>query len=68
MSAFAYRQRYELPHGFAVEFTLDGPMLQCVWEPDLPKGKRAKQLRQPYREARNRFIASLGVAALVVEV
>lgn len=68
MSPFAYRQRYELPHGYAVEFTLDGQRLECAWEPDLPKGKRAKQLRGPYREARGKFITSLGVTTLVVEI
>lgn len=68
MSAFAYRQSYPLRDGFAVEFSLDGPRLEAAWSPSIPKGKQAKKLLPLYRSARGRFIASLAVATLVVEI
>lgn len=65
---FAYRRTYPLRHGFAVTFSLDGLQLQAEWSPDLPQGRQARKLVKGYRLARHRFIASLGVNALVVEL
>ena len=69
-ASFAYRQNYALPHGFSVEFTLDGLRLECAWSPGIPKGKRARQLLPNYRQARDSFLASLsdGAAIAVIEL
>lgn len=68
MSGFAYSRSYDLPDGFTVEFTLDGLQLDCAWSPSPPKGRRAKRIRPHYRKARNDFIKSLDIPALVVEL
>jgi hypothetical protein len=68
MSAFAYSQRYDLPHGYTIEFTLDGLRLECSWSPRMPTGKLARKIHPAYRTARDRFVASLGVPAVVVEI
>ena len=68
MTYIAYRQSYDLPDGFRVEFTLDGMNLECAWSPSVPKGRSAKRLHRHYQAARHQFIASLGIPALVVEL
>ena len=68
MTSLAYRKTYDLQDGYSVEFTLDGLSLQCAWSPAVPKGKAARRLHPRYQVARNEFIASLGVPALVVEL
>jgi hypothetical protein len=68
MIDLSYRQSYPLPFGFQVEFSLDGGHLQAAWSPHMPKGKQFEKLLPAYREARGRFIASLGISAMVVEI
>lgn len=72
MTPFAYRKAYPLPGGFALEFSFDNGRLACEWSPDLPKGRHAKRLLPHYRNARDKFLASLsadlGVNVAVVEV
>ena len=60
--------RYNLGCGYAVEFTLHQGRLNCVWDPTLPDGKRARQLLPQYRNARDAFLASLGINIMVVEL
>lgn len=64
----AYSRSYDLPDGYSVKFSLDGMQLECTWSPSPPSGKWAKKIRPHYREARNDFINSLGIPALVVEI
>lgn len=68
MTSFAYTQSYPLRDGYSVEFTLDGSQLNVTWSPCVPHSKQAKRLRTPYREARGKFIASLGIPAAVIEI
>lgn len=63
----AYRRTCELPHGFKVEFILDGSRFDAKWSPASPTGKRAKQLLPHYRRERNAFLQSLGMGVLVIE-
>lgn len=66
-SPFAYRQSYPLRDGYSVSFNLDGLRLTAEWSPDVPRGKQARKLLRHYRSARGRFIASLGIPAMVIE-
>ena len=68
MSAFSYVQSYKLPRGYEIELSLDGGRLECRWSPDVPRGQRARKLLPAYRDARDKFIRSLGVNTLVVEI
>ena len=68
MKSFPYSQRYQLPRGYEIEFTLDGSSFGCAWSPRVPTGKMAKKLTPAYREARNSFLASLGVPTMVIEL
>ena len=63
----SYRRTCALPHGFSVEFILDGSNFDAKWSPAMPKGKRAKQVLPHYRRERNAFLASLGMGVLVIE-
>lgn len=62
-----YRRTCDLPHGFKVEFVLDGSNFVARWSPALPKGKRARQLLPHYRRERNAFLQSLDMGILVIE-
>jgi hypothetical protein len=64
----AYRRTYPMPHGFTVEFVLDGLRLECEWSPRMPRGKQARRVLAHYQAARNEFLASLGVPMLVVDL
>lgn len=67
--SLAYRRRYPLRPGLAVEFIMDGGKLDVHWLPKCPKNNRvSRKLLRRYRNARNDFLASLGVNALVIEV
>lgn len=67
--SLAYRRRYPLRPGLAVEFVMDGGKLDVHWLPKCPKHNRvSRKLLRRYRNARNDFLASLGVNALVIEV
>lgn len=68
MTALAYRRVYRLPRGYTVEFSLDGGRLGCARSPDVPTAREFKRLLPAYREARNQFVASLGLRVAVVEV
>ncbi len=67
LSVLDYRQSYELPLGFTVEFFLDDGVFQCAWAPDMPTGLR-EELLEPYRAARAEFLASLSTPVMVVEI
>lgn len=62
-----YRRTCQLPHGFKVEFILDGSRFDAKWSPTMPKGKRAKQILPHYRRERNAFLGSLGLGIMVIE-
>ena len=68
MTSLAYRQTYQLSERYSVEFILDGSHFECSWSPSQPKVRKARRLLPAYRTARNDFLASLGVNALVVEL
>lgn len=68
MTPLAYRKSYPLPGGFAVEFSLSDGRLECEWSPSLPRGNRAKKMLPHYRDARNDFLASLGMNLAVIEL
>ena len=68
MTPLAYRKSYPLPGGYAVAFSLNNGQLECEWSPHLPRGKRAKKLLPHYRDARNEFLASLGMNVAVIEL
>lgn len=64
----AYRQTYPLGRGYSVEFVLDGPSLSVNWLPVMPPPKIGRKLLPRYRAQRNRFIASLGVRCVVIDL
>jgi hypothetical protein len=68
MTSFGYVRTYSLPRGYEIELSLDNGRLECRWSPDVPRGQRARRLLPFYREARDKFIISLGVNTLVIEL
>jgi hypothetical protein len=58
MSAF-HSPPYDLGRGFSVEFTWRDDRFDAVWSPDMPYGKRARQLMPAYQRARHRFLTAL---------
>lgn len=68
MSALAYCRSYQLPAGYTLKICLDGGQLECEWAPKLPTGTRARKLLPHYRNARNDFLASLGLNIAVFEL
>lgn len=69
MTDLVYSRTYPLPSGLTVEFALDNGRLEARWSPRCPKpAKVSRKLLHAYRDARNDFIASLGVNTLVVEL
>lgn len=64
----AYCRTYPLPKGRSVEFVLEGGALSAQWLPRVPSGTLARKLLPHYREARNDFLASIGVPMLVIEL
>lgn len=62
-----YRRTSKLPHGFKVEFILDGSRFDAKWSPTMPMGKRAQQILPHYRRERDAFLASLDLGILVIE-
>ena len=64
----AYCRTYPLPRGLTVEFVLEDGALSAQWLPRIPSGTLARKLLPHYREARNDFLASLGVPTLVIEL
>lgn len=67
---YTYSQEYRLDSRFCIEFVLNAQAnrLDCYWFPHMPKGRKAKALFPAYRRARDQFIGSLGIPALVVEL
>lgn len=65
---FAYRRTYRLNRRFTVEFCLNGKQLDVLWEPFLPNGRKRNSLIPGYRNARDHFLASLGVNIAVIEL
>lgn len=63
-----YRRTCALPHGFKVEFILDGSRFDAKWSPKMPHGKRARQLLPHYQRERNAFLSSTGIRTLVVDL
>jgi hypothetical protein len=68
MTALAYRRTYPLKRGYAVEFELSDGSLTVHWTPDFPPKKIGRKLFPAYRQARNEFLASLGIPMLVVDL
>lgn len=69
MNALSYSREYPLRAGYSVQFVLDNGRLDAKWSPRCPKpGKVSRKLLHAYRDARNDFIASLGINAQVVEI
>lgn len=68
MVPLAYRRTYPLRRGFSVEFVLDGGRLDAVWSPRVPRHPCSRKLLHAYRDARDHFIKSLGLPALVIEL
>lgn len=68
MSDYTYRRAYRLDDRFTVEISIDAGRIECAWSPHVPKGRKARNLLPAYRRARNEFISSLGVRAMVVEI
>lgn len=64
----AYCRTYPLPKGHSVEFILEGGALSAQWFPRVPSGNLGRKLLPHYRDARNDFLASLGVPTLVIEL
>lgn len=64
---FAYRRTHRLDRRFTVEFCLNGVQLEVLWAPHVPNGRKLRSLLPAYRNARNHFLASLGVNVLVIE-
>jgi len=70
---FTYRKEYKLTKGYTVEFSLDASagqvaVLAAVWSPRVPPSKIVKgKFLEAYRNARNDFVASLGMNSMVVE-
>lgn len=65
---FTYRRTYRLNRRFSVEFCLNGMQLDVLWEPFLPNGRKRNSLLPGYRNARDHFLASLGVNIVVIEL
>lgn len=69
-----YRKEYKLTKGYTVEFSLDAsasPMasLQVEWSPRVPPQQIVKgKFLTAYRNARDDFIGSLDMKAMVVEL
>ena len=55
-------------NGFTVSFRLSKRGIEAEWLPDVPKGRRARQVQPAYRKAREAFLATLGVNSMVVEI
>ncbi len=68
MQSLAYQKSYPLPGGITVRFALNAGVLECEWSPGLPRGRHAKKLLPHYRNARDEFLASLGINVAVVEI
>lgn len=64
----AYTKTYPLDRRFAVEFALVGERLEARWTLHVPKGRKARNLLPEYRKARDEFLASLAVPAMVIEL
>jgi hypothetical protein len=62
----------DLGRGFSVEFTFANGAMSCEWSPDVPHGKRARQISQAYFDARHRFLSriaqELGTTIAVVDL
>jgi len=68
MMDLSYRSTCRLGRGYSVEFAITGGQLSVRWLPDLPPNAVGRHLLPAYREARNEFLASLGIPMLVVEL
>ena len=55
-------------NGFTVSFRLSERGIEAEWLPDVPAGRNAHRVHAAYREARDAFVATLGVNSLVVEI
>jgi hypothetical protein len=49
----------DLGKGYSVEFQWQRDRFDAVWSPDMPYGKRARQLMPAYQRARHRFLTAL---------
>lgn len=58
--------------GYSVEFTFDEAALHCEWSPTMPSPTEGKRLIPAYRQARDRFLATvatqIGVNVGVLEL
>jgi hypothetical protein len=69
MSSPVYRRTCKLPHGFTAEFVIKpGESFECRWAPNAPKGKRARQILPHYKKERDRFLSSLRIPMIVIEL
>jgi hypothetical protein len=61
----------DLGRGYSVEFTWRDNRFDVYWSPEMPHGKRARQLMPAYQRARHIFLTALseklGVAIAVVD-
>lgn len=48
----------DLPGGFRATFSLNGHLLTCEWEPDVPTREQFIRIRQHYLFARDAFLAT----------
>jgi hypothetical protein len=55
-------------NGFTVSFRLSERGIEAEWLPDVPTGRKARRVLPAYREARDSFLATLGVNSMVVEI
>ena len=62
---------FELGRGYSVEFSWRRNRFDCFWSPEMPHGKRARQLLPAYQRARHTFLtalaAKLGTVIAVVD-
>lgn len=66
--SLTYSKTHQLDRRFSVEFALNNGHLEARWSPHVPKGRKARNLIPSYRKARDEFLASLDVPALVIEI
>jgi hypothetical protein len=58
---------YQIGRAHTVSFALNGGHIRCEWRPCVPTGRVLRKLFPAYQQARNDFVRSLGMNALVVE-
>lgn len=61
----------DLGRGYSVEFQWHRDRFDAFWSPEMPHGRRARQLMPAYQRARHRFLSALadklGITIAVVD-